>query len=135
MVYWFDGIADPRLEKLGSGYVTIFSTDFVIHHHIIERTSLGFAHAYRMRSEHAEEVRAWFQNIDGESITLVGMAKSDVLAQLPHHHVISCSPFGTMLYSNRAQTFIRDGNNRINMQVVDRGDRVIVGWPVILGSF
>lgn len=139
VVYWFASIGNPKLEKLGSGYMNIFSTCVVSHPYIINRTSLGFAHSYRIRSEHAETIRPLFRNIDGESITLHNADKRTILHQLSNHQKISTSRIGTLqvtsLYSNRTSSFVRDGNNRINLQVSYRNGTVTIGWPVILGSF
>jgi len=139
VVYWFFSISNPKLEKFGGDYITIFSTCVVWHQDIVSVTSLGFAHAYTIRTNRLDRVRPLFRNIDGESITLSGKEKDQVLLLFPHHNYVSSQRLGNMvvtnLYSNRGLDFIMDGRNRINLQVAKRGDVVTIGWPVILGGF
>ena len=133
--YSFAGVANPNLENLGHGEYSFYSTDVVTSELITRTTDLGFSFIYHCDSRDAAEVRRLFGRIDGESIKLHDKASAtSVLRTLGYTEV---SRTGTMVYaySPRGKSFIRADGQRVNLQVAYSGNTVIVGWPVILGSY
>ena len=139
VAHFFITIDNPQLEALGAGDFFIYSREVVASPLVISTTHVGFGIIYKTRAENAMELRRKFDVIDGESITL-DRAKStrDVLRLLGHEVVDEHSGGGkvvTYAFSGRGREFIVSDGRRINLQVVERGGRTSVGWPVILGSF
>jgi len=134
----FAGVADPRLEILGDGEYRIYSTEWVENDLITNTTNLGFSYIYHLKSHNAAEVRKLFTKIDGESITLNNISKTTVLKKLGYKIVANSNIDNikiTYAYSPRGKTFIKDGAQKINLQIAKNKDTLIVGWPVILGSY
>ena len=130
---------NPQLETLGAGDFFIYSREVVVSPLVLERTDVGFGFIYRARSENAAELRAKFNHIDGESLLLdKQMSARDVLWLLGHEKTSQQTSAGMVVtygYSGRGRDFIVAGGERVNLQIVERGGRTKVGWPVILGSF
>jgi len=121
---------DPALEVLGAGEYCIYSRDVVTSNLITKRIDSGIGYIYYCDSSDAAALRPLFKKIDGESIILENCSMQRVYKILNYKKV--GSHYG---YSNRGRAFIKDGNTKINLQVVQRGDVTVVGWPVILGSY
>ena len=126
--------ANPRLEILGEGEYAIYSREDIRHHLIDKKISSGIGFIYYTNSANAVALRTQFDNIDGESIMLRGLSAKEVFKKLGYSEV---SASGDMYcgYSPRGLTFIKNGQKKINLQVVERANSVVVGWPVILGSY
>jgi len=128
--YSFATAANPRLEILGEGEYAIYSREDVQSSLVDRRVSSGVGYIYYTVSKNAEALRAKFSNIDGESIVLAGQSAKEILKKLGYREV---SPgYG---YSPRAKDFIKANGQKINLQIVERNDSVVVGWPVVLGSY
>ena len=146
--YSFATIENPRLEVLGVGEYCIYSTQEVVSEFITKRIETGIGYIYYCSSDAAEKVRALFNKIDGESIKLYienhgrqwQSQLDDILQKLDYHyHKISETYDGIIriyyAYSNRVKDFINIGKDKINLQIAQRGDVIVIGWPVILGSY
>jgi len=139
VMFHFSTLGNPKLEILGEGELRIHSRQQISSPYVLRtyQTALGFTHV--ASHYNAKSLRAKFDVIDGESFTLARMIDvREILAVLGHriverqeNHIMSV----TYAYSGRARDFIMSGRNRVNLQIAVRGDRVTVGWPVILGSF
>jgi len=137
--YHFETLGNPRLEVLGEGVISIYSREVVTSPLITSVTNIGFGFIYTTCATNANELRAKFNVIDGESIALTHSAcPHEILRQLGHTMVSyqrGGGLFTIYAYSSRGRDFIRQDGNRINMQIAVRDGRVTVGWPVILGSY
>jgi len=136
--YSFATVADPQLEILGHGEYCFYSTDIVTSEYITKTTDLGFSYIYHCDSKNAGKVRKLFDHIDGESITLEGSSVQAVLKKLKGR-IVSQSSIGEIqtiyAYILRGNTFIKNGRQKMNLQIANNGTALIAGWPVILGSY
>ena len=126
----FVNLRDPALEVLGRGEYCIYSRDVVTSPLITKTLNSGIGFIYYCESTDAKQLRKLFTKIDGESLTLEDFSTHLVFKKLNYKKVIP--GYG---YSARGKTFIKNGKSKINLQVVARDNVVIVGWPVILGSY
>ena len=138
--YHFGTLDNPRLETLGEGTFFIHSRELVHSPLITSTIPAGIGFIYQMPSKHVNTVRSLFNNIDGESITLDTPKSSDqILRMLGYTMVQAQGTYETIrvvyAYSSRGRNFLTIDGTRINLQIATRGDRVTIGWPVILGSF
>ena len=139
LVTWHYGtLCNPHLESLGDGEFRIFSRELV-HSPLIENriaTALGFI--YITSSQNAHILRAKFTHIDGESITLFTPQSADQIIRRLGYHVVESSHGSvirtTYAHSARGRNFITSDGRRINLQIIERGNVVTVGWPVVLGG-
>jgi len=136
--YSIAGTSDPQLENLGHGEYSFYSTEVVSSPYITKTTDLGFSYIYVCDSRDAAKVRPLLTRIDGESITVTNIDKAAVLKKLKYRTVSQsdvCSVAVIYAYSPRGETFIRNGRQKINLQIATNGQTTTVGWPVILGSY
>ena len=135
----FATLSNPRLELLGDGDFSIYSREVITSPLVHSVTNIGIGFVYTTTSSNAAALRAKFNQIDGESIVLSTFKEpSRILALLGYTKVSTqtLSDLHTIYaYSGRGRDFITSEGTRINLQIAVRGDRVTVGWPVILGSF
>jgi len=127
-------VENPRLEILGEGEFAIYSREDVRSPLVVRRVASGIGFIYYTDSGSAAELRAKFDNIDGESIVVSGKSARQVLGVLGYREVSSGGGvwYG---YSPRGRDFISVEGQRVNLQVVERNGTTVVGWPVILGVF
>jgi hypothetical protein len=137
--YGFTDTFNPRLERLGSGDYFFYSTETVSSPYITNTVDLGFSFIYRCRSEDAGKLRQNFTRIDGESIVLDGSISVRAVLQKLNYNIVSRSYIGAgetvYAFSGRGKDFIRNGTKKINLQIAFNGEKITVGWPVILGSY
>lgn len=139
----FAGITNPHnptLEILGEGEYSIYTTQYITSPLINKTRDLGYAYIYTFPSKNAEVIRPLFSHIDGESLLLTNTQKTTdwVLNKLNYKTVSQTTMNSTTIiyaHSPRAKTFVRDGNKKINMQISRTENTLIIGWPVILGSY
>lgn len=130
----------PPLDGLGEGEYCIYSTERVYSDLITKRVDTGFSYMYFCDSADAGALRAKFSKIDGESIAIPdwagGAGVAEVVGRL-RYRVVLCSGLGEVVYaySPRDKGYIVFDGKKVNLQVSLRGDTVVVGWPVILGSY
>jgi len=131
LLYYSISVTDnPRLELLGEGEYAIYSRDD-IHSSLVERrVASGIGYIYYTTSANAPALRTLFTNIDGESIVLPRISGRQVFKKLGYQEV---SPgYG---YSPRGRDYIKVDGQRVNLQVVERNNSTVVGWPVVLGTY
>jgi len=142
---------NPRLEILGSGEYSFYSTETISSDLIIKTVNLGFSNIYVCNSKDANKVRALFTNIDGESISIANVKNIQaILRKLNYDAVARFCKAGSYrkisqsniaghqiiyAYSPRAAAYITDNRQKINLQIAQSSNALIIGWPVILGSF
>jgi len=121
---------NPHLEILGEGEYAIYSREDIASSLITRKVNSGIGFIYYTDSSNASTLREKFDSIDGESIVLSGVTAKEVFKKLGYQEV---SPgYG---YSPRAKSFIKVNGQKISLQVVERGNTTVVGWPVVLGSY
>jgi len=134
--YHFATMDNPRLELLGAGEFRIYSRQDVDSPLVTNRISIATGFIYVTCASNAAELRDKFTQVDGESITLANhMSARDVLSRLGHVLVdqhTSAIMQTTYAHSNRHRASVRNGNYRVNLQIIERGGVTTVGWPVIL---
>jgi len=125
---------NPRLEVLGEGIYAIYSREDIRSSYVTRRVSSGIGYIYYTDSKNATMLRERFNSIDGESIEVHGQSAKQIFRMLGYKEVSYCGDiyYG---YSTRGRSFIKADSKRINLQVVERDGRTVVGWPVILGSY
>ena len=123
-----------HLESLAEGSYSFYSTDKIESVYFTNVIDLGFSYIYECDSCDAGKVRPLFTRIDGESIAVDNIGTSKILRALGGH-VVSQSDFGIYAYSARIASYIIEDNRKINIQIAYSDDRIIIGWPVILGSY
>lgn len=128
--YALAAVENPSLEILGEGTYSIYSRQDVSSPLVTRCVSSGIGFIYYAHSKDASALRALFDHIDGESIEIPGISARQVFKKLGAKEV--SSGYG---YSPKWRDFIKVGGQRINLQVVERGETTVVGWPVILGSY
>ena len=113
-------VTDPQLEKLGNGEYQIYSAQLVESSLVTNCQDTGFSYIYSCDSKNAGNLRKLFTKIDGESITIKNKSAKSVLDTLNYRQV-SQSVLGSIktiyAYSARAKTFIKDGKQKINLQI------------------
>ncbi|MGN1213051.1 MAG: hypothetical protein ACI4TZ_03310 [Christensenellales bacterium] len=92
-------------------------------------------------SKHASTVKASINNILGESIT-INNPNDDVLKQINDYiskNVLYDEKLdGTQIiygYDNTLKNFVMVDGQKVNFQVAINSDYVVIGYPLILGSF
>jgi len=125
---------DPALENLGAGEYHIYSTENVSSELVTKTTDLGFSYIYHCESSDAAQLRSLFTHIDGESIVLENKSAAQVLRTLRYKEISRTDDI-VYAYSPRGRTFINAGNKRVNLQIAKSNNTLVVGWPVILGSY
>ena len=129
---------NPHLETLGFGEYCFYSTNHIESDLITKTTDLGFSYIYHCESVDAVKLRKQLDHIDGESITVKNISVRKIL-QKTKCRKVSQSKIGNTVtvygYSPHGKKFIRDGWHKINLQIAKSGETLIVGWPIILGSY
>ena len=78
-------------------------------------------------------------NLIGESIRVYNLEIGNVIDRLDASVVsIETLDDGTVVlycFTDRIKSCVDIGNTTVNLQIVDDGDYVVIGWPLILGSF
>jgi len=139
--YSFATTANPRLEVLGEGEYAIYSREDVKSSLVDRRVSSGIGFIYYVDSKDVAELRGKFAKIDGESIVISGKSAREIFKKLGYTLVDgrdSSTSLGMTSYygySPRGLLCIKSGQQKINLQVVERGATTVVGWPVVLGSY
>jgi len=135
-MYHFAALDNPRLETLGDGEFRIYSRQDITSPLVTNRIAIATGFIYTTHSDNAAELRAKFTHSDGESITLTQpQTARQILSQLGHHQVsqhTSAIMTTTYAHNNRHRKFVTSGQNRINLQIIERDGVTTVGWPVIL---
>ncbi|MGN1221690.1 MAG: hypothetical protein ACI4TT_00475, partial [Christensenellales bacterium] len=92
-------------------------------------------------SKYASTVKASINNILGESIT-INNPNEDVLKQINDYiskNILYDEKLdGTQIiygYDNTLKNFVMVDGQKINFQVAINSDYVVIGYPLILGSF
>jgi len=142
---------NPRLETLATNHSgaihSFFSRDDISSPLITNRLQTGLGFIYLTSTQNAPLLRNKLSNIDGESISVplnsTNLSKQSILRSM-NYQKISQQTIGNIVitnaYSNRAKDFITTHDTsgrqiRINLQIAITATHIVVGWPVILGSF
>jgi len=120
----------PKLETLGEGEYSFYISGTPPKSPLITKY---INNTVFCKSSDAAKVRSLLKNLNGESITL-NSVKTDVLKKLNYQKTFVNS-FGQFGYSTRAQALVRVNGKKVNLQVVIKDGKTIVGFPVILGSY
>jgi hypothetical protein len=111
------------------GEYCIYSRDDVASPLISRRVNFGLGFIYYCDSQNAPKLRGKFNSIDGESIVIKGKIKYDSILQKFALHKTG-EDFDGIYHTIYAK------NERYGtVQIVVRGDDVVVGYPAILGSY
>ena len=137
--FHFETLGNPTLETLGSGEFRIYSREYVRSPYVQRKISIATGFIYFTHSNYAARLRAKFNAIDGESITLDShKTPREIMRTLGGYREIETLDHPivhiTYAFSGRGRDFIDTANGRVNLQISDRAGIVTVGWPVILGS-
>jgi hypothetical protein len=132
-------MTNPKLEILGHGEYCIYSREDVVSPLISRKVQTGLGFMYFTDSKNAASLRALFNHIDGESITLSSNKSTQVILRKLNYHKVSSDNIGGLhiiyAYSRHAPDFIKNDNRRINLQIAEHNGTVTIGWPVILGTY
>jgi hypothetical protein len=124
-------LAEPIKPQLWTydGEYCIYSRDNVESTLISRRVSSGLGYIYYCDSANAVKLRRKFKSIDGESIVITNEINAEQVLQKFALHKVSDSFDG--IYR-----IITAKNERCGtVQIVVRRNDIVVGFPVILGSY
>ena len=92
--------------------------------------NLGF---YYMNSKHVGS------NVVGESMVIenleVGSALSSLSARVVKTEYLEDGTTVIYAYTNLIDDKVEVGGEQVNLQIANKEDRFVIGWPLILGSF
>ena len=132
------GVGIPRstqLETIADGIYSFYSTDRVESPYITNTIDLGFSYIYECQSTDASKVRQLLNRVDGESILFTtDISKRKILDHLGAR-IVSVSGFGIYAYTPRTNNYITNNNRKINIQIAQKGNKTVIGSPIILGSY
>ena len=92
--------------------------------------NLGF---YYMNSKHVGS------NVVGESMVIenleVGSDLSSLIARVVKTEYLEDGTTVIYAYTNLIDDKVEVGGEQVNLQIANKEDRFVIGWPLILGSF
>jgi hypothetical protein len=128
LIYALAAPIRPQLYYYDGEYC-VYSRDDVASPLISRRVGYGSGYIYYCRSENAEELRRKFRRIDGESVVIRDKIKYESILQKFALHKTGES------FDGICQTIYAQNERYGTVQIVVRPNDIVVGYPVILGSY